>query len=59
LHCHLGARSFEEGTAHTQDPKTLPMIKANQLSCSSTDCHNIIHNVGKLNDATFWKGGDQ
>jgi cytochrome c-type protein NapC len=55
LHCHLGSRSFEEGATHTADPKTLPMIKANQLSCSSSDCHNMIHNVKGLKEATFWK----
>jgi hypothetical protein len=59
LHCHLGARSFEEGVAHNQDPKTLPMIKTNQLSCSSTECHNIIHHIDKLKDATLWNGGGQ
>ena len=58
LHCHLGARSFEEGAAHTQDPKTLPMIKANQLSCSSTDCHNFVHRVDRLNESKFWKDGN-
>jgi nitrate/TMAO reductase-like tetraheme cytochrome c subunit len=55
LHCHLGARGFEESEAHTKDPQTLPRIKANQLSCSTTECHNIIHNVGQLKEATFWK----
>jgi cytochrome c-type protein NapC len=59
LHCHLGARSFEEGATHNQDPKTLPMVKSNQMSCASTECHNFIHNVDKLKDATFWKGGGQ
>ena len=55
LHCHLGARSFEESEAHTKDPQTLSRIKANQLNCSTSGCHNIIHNVGQLKDATFWK----
>ena len=55
LHCHLGARSFEESEAHTKDPQTLPRIKANQLTCTTSGCHNIIHNVGQLKDASFWK----
>jgi cytochrome c-type protein NapC len=59
LHCHLGARSFEEGAKHTEDPKSLPAMKANQLSCSTTDCHDIVHGVDKLKDATFWKGAGQ
>ena len=57
LHCHLGARSFEEGATHTQDPKTLPLVKANQLGCSSSECHNFVHDIGKLKEATFWKEG--
>lgn len=59
LHCHLGSRSFEEGATHTADPKTLPMIKANQLSCSSSECHSFVHNVKGLKEATFWKEGNQ
>jgi len=57
LHCHLGARSFEEGATHTQDPKTLPLVKANQLGCTSSECHNYVHDIGKLKEATFWKEG--
>ena len=55
LHCHLGARAFEESEAHNKEPNRLPMMKANQLSCSTTDCHNVIHRVDQLKDATFWK----
>jgi nitrate/TMAO reductase-like tetraheme cytochrome c subunit len=55
LHCHLGARSFEEGVAHNADPATLPAIKSNQLSCGS--CHNATHDLANLNNAKFWKGG--
>jgi hypothetical protein len=53
LHCHLGARGFEESEAHNKEPNRLPMMKANQLSCSSTDCHNVIHRVDQLKDALF------
>lgn len=58
LHCHLGARSFEEGAVHTADPDLLPAIKANKTSCISSGCHDVVHDVGKLKDAKFWKGGD-
>jgi nitrate/TMAO reductase-like tetraheme cytochrome c subunit len=56
LHCHLGARSFEEGAVHNADPDLLPAIKANKTSCLSSGCHEVVHNVGTLKDAKFWKG---
>ena len=56
LHCHLGARSFEEGSVHAADPDLLPAIKANKTSCISSGCHEVVHDVGKLKDAKFWKG---
>jgi cytochrome c-type protein NapC len=58
LHCHAGARSFEEGAVHTADPDLIPALKATKSSCISSGCHEIVHDVGKLKDATFWKGGD-
>jgi cytochrome c-type protein NapC len=56
LHCHLGARSFEEGAVHTADPALLPAIKANKISCVSSGCHEVVHNLGSLNNVKFWKG---
>jgi cytochrome c-type protein NapC len=56
LHCHLGARSFEEGAVHNADPDLLPAIKANKTSCLSSGCHEVAHNVSSLKDAKFWKG---
>ncbi len=56
LHCHAGARSFEEGATHTADPETFAQIKSNQLSCTSSGCHEQVHNVAGLKDAKFWKG---
>jgi len=56
LHCHLGARSFEEGAVHTADPDLLPAVKVNKLSCLSSGCHDVVHNVGQLNTVKFWKG---
>jgi cytochrome c-type protein NapC len=58
LHCHLGARSFEEGATHTADPATLPAIKSNQLSCISSGCHDVVHDIAHLKDAKFWKGSN-
>ena len=59
LHCHLGARSFEQGATHNADPATLPAIKANTLSCISSGCHDVVHNVGRWGDKVkFWDGGN-
>ena len=57
LHCHLGARSFEEGAAHTADPELLPAVKANRVSCISSGCHDVVHNVSTLDKEKFWTGG--
>ena len=56
LHCHLGARSFEEGAMHNADPDLLPTVKANKMSCLSSGCHDVVHNVGQLSNVKFWKG---
>ena len=57
LHCHLGARSFEEGATHNVDPATLPAVKANKLSCVSGGCHETVHDVAHLGKMTFWPAG--
>lgn len=54
LHCHGGARSFEEGATHNLEEGRLGLIKSNQLSCSSTGCHETAHNVRGLGDVKFW-----
>lgn len=51
LHCHLGARSFEEGTTHSA---IMDDIKRNQLSCVSSGCHDLVHNVAQLNHVKYW-----
>ena len=56
LHCHEGARSFEEGVVHTADPALLPAVKANKMSCLSSGCHQVVHNVGDLDKVKFWSG---
>ena len=57
LHCHGGARSFEEGATHNIEDGRLELIKSNQLSCLSTGCHEIAHNADGLKDAKFWSEG--
>jgi cytochrome c-type protein NapC len=56
LHCHLGARSFEQASPHNKTADLLTNIKANKLSCVSSGCHEFVHDVGSLKDDTFWKG---
>jgi hypothetical protein len=55
LHCHLGARRFEEGSAHNKIPNLLSQVKSNQRSCVSSGCHEFIHDVASLKDAASWK----
>jgi hypothetical protein len=57
LHCHGGARKFEELSAHSRSAGMLDTIKSGRLSCLSSRCHDTVHDVGSLKDATFWKGG--
>lgn len=51
LHCHAGARSFEEGTTHSA---ILEDIKSNQVSCVSSGCHDMVHNVVGLDRVKYW-----
>jgi cytochrome c-type protein NapC len=55
LHCHAGARSFEEGLVHSADPSIMMAIKSNELSCLSAGCHQTVHNVAGLGEAKFWE----
>ena len=52
LHCHSGARSFEEQAAHS-DPDTMKQIKSNELSCLT--CHTTIHDASNLDHLKFWR----
>ena len=54
LHCHAGARAYEEASSHHKSPDVLARAASNQLSCVSSNCHDIVHDVGNLKDATFW-----
>ncbi|HEX4997312.1 MAG TPA: NapC/NirT family cytochrome c [Terriglobia bacterium] len=55
LHCHAGARSFLETSAHQKNPDFIDKVSRNELGCVSNGCHDIIHDVTSLDDATFWK----
>jgi cytochrome c-type protein NapC len=55
LHCHLRARRFEEASAHQKRPELLPDVKSGKLSCLSSGCHDIIHDVETLKDVPLWK----
>jgi cytochrome c-type protein NapC len=57
LRCHAGARTFEEGVIHNLEPETLPAIRANTLSCLSSGCHEIAHDVGTLSQQQMWLPG--
>jgi hypothetical protein len=54
LHCHERARSFEQGAVHTADPDLLPAVKANRLSCISSGCHDVVHDLRQLDEVKFW-----
>lgn len=53
LHCHLGARSFEESAVHSALRDNLVN---NQISCVSIGCHDTVHNVATLGEMKLWKG---
>ena len=59
LHCHSGARRFEEAAPHNKTADLRSRVKTGQLSCLSSGCHDIVHDVGSLKDATLWKGEPQ
>ena len=56
LHCHADARPFLEAKAHHRQPGLMDKLTSNRVSCLSSGCHDIVHDVGDLPHATFWKG---
>jgi nitrate/TMAO reductase-like tetraheme cytochrome c subunit len=54
LHCHAGMRRYEETSSHHKNPDMLAQAASNQLSCISSGCHDTVHDVATLKDATFW-----
>ncbi len=53
LHCHLGARSFEESPVHSAMREDL---LSNQTSCLTAGCHDTVHEVAGLGNEKVWKG---
>jgi len=52
LHCHLGARSFEENQIHAA---IMDSLTSNQMSCLTSGCHDTAHDVANLSHKKFWK----
>ncbi|HKI01130.1 MAG TPA: NapC/NirT family cytochrome c [Thermoanaerobaculia bacterium] len=50
LHCHAGARSFEESDLHKE---IRPDLATNTTSC--LECHDTVHNAHGLDGAKMWK----
>lgn len=59
LRCHEGMRRFEESQYHNRYATMLTSIKSNKLSCLTSNCHDVIHNVKELNDVEFWRAAVQ
>jgi hypothetical protein len=45
-------RAFEEHPKHSKAPDMMKQIMSNQLSCMTSKCHDTVHDVGTLKDAT-------
>jgi cytochrome c-type protein NapC len=56
LHCHDGGRKFLEQAAHNRTPDQMQKMTSNELGCTSSRCHDIVHDVASLPEVTFWKG---
>ena len=54
LHCHAGARNFEENPVHSA---MMDSLKTNEMSCLSSGCHDTVHNVTKLDNVKIWRPG--
>ena len=52
LHCHLGARNFEENAVHGA---LMDSIKSGESSCLTSGCHDTAHDVANLDRLKFWK----
>jgi hypothetical protein len=54
LHCHLGARSFEENPIHSA---MMDQLKSEQVSCLGSGCHDAAHDIASLSHQKFWNSG--
>src|SRR5262245_45226357 len=57
LHCHGGARTFEEGATHNAEEGRIDLIKSNKLSCNTSGCHEFVHGVKDLPTLKLWTPG--
>jgi len=55
LHCHEGARTFDESAVHPADSDAMTAIRANEISCVSSGCHELVHDIAHLKDAKLWQ----
>jgi mono/diheme cytochrome c family protein len=54
LHCHAGARDFEE---HLNQMPPIGDLTSNRISCLSSGCHDMIHNASEVGRLRMWNGG--
>jgi mono/diheme cytochrome c family protein len=54
LHCHLGTRDFEDNLGYMP---SLAVLKSDKVSCISSGCHDMIHDVSKTDHMKLWTGG--
>ena len=53
LHCHQGARNFEE---HLNQMPPIRELTTNRISCLSSGCHDMIHNASEVGHLKMWNG---
>jgi len=54
LHCHEGTRAFLGAKQHAGAKATFAALRAGTVSCAQSGCHDVVHAVDTLGDATFW-----
>jgi cytochrome c-type protein NapC len=54
LHCHAGARNFEENPVHRP---MMDSLTTNQVSCISSGCHDTVHNASEVGHLKMWRPG--
>jgi|SRR5579883_483657 len=54
LHCHEGARSYEEASPHKADDVGFARLTKNEVSCLTSGCHDQVHDVKGLSKAALW-----
>jgi cytochrome c-type protein NapC len=52
LHCHAGARNFQENPVHMA---MMDSLRTNQMSCNSGGCHDTVHNVAQIGSEKVWR----